>query len=287
MFFKEPTEIRELGLNWSDWLIDINNDPLTISSSTWSGPAGVTIDGSEIDGSLTIVTVSGGTWDALYELTNTITASNGETENRTILIRIQRSAPYCSASEVREVATQITATAAPTAWTNDVLGKLIERASRLFDIECGVEAGFFQASGNPAGAERIIYGDGTNFLKLPPYVPGTLNATLGYPDGYSELEFAERGGFLVRTESGILNAHNAGGWYEGVPVSVTAKWGFAETPADVRHAIIKLVIHICRTVDPTQLKLLVLEGQPLFQDRMPKDVIELAKKYRWREAVLV
>jgi hypothetical protein len=286
MFFKEPTEVSELGLSWADWLVDVHGAPLTISTSVWTGPAGITIVGSEIDDPLTIVAVNGGSWDELYELTNTITANNGETENRSILIRIQRSAPYCSPSEVREIATQITPTSKPVAWTNDVLSKLIERASRLFDMECGVEPGFFQASGNPSGSERILYGDGTNFLKLPPYVQGTLNTTLGYPSGYTELEFAERGGYLVRTESGILNVQN-GGWYEGVPIGVSAKWGFAETPADVRHAIIKLVIHICRTVDPTQLKLLVLEGQPLFQDRMPKDVIDLAKKYRWREAVLV
>lgn len=287
MFFKEPTETRKLGLNWADWLVDANGDPLTISTSTWSGPAGITIDSSEIDGTLAIVRVSGGTWDEIYELTNTIIASNGETENRSILISIQRSAPYCSPAEVREVATQITTTASPVAWTNDVLEKLIERASRLFDVECAVEPGFFQASGNPSVTERIVYGDGTNFLKLPPYVRGTLNATLGYPSGYSELEFVERGGYLVRTSSGILSNQSFGGWYENTPISVSAKWGYAETPADVKHAIIKLVIHICRTVDPTQLKLLVLEGQPLFQDRMPKDVIDLAKKYRWREAVLV
>jgi len=233
------------------------------------------------------VRVSGGTWDELYELTNTIVASNTDTENRTILVSIQRSAPYCSAAEVREVATQITPTSKPVAWTNDVLEKLIERASRLFDLECGVEPGFFQASSNPTVSERIIYGDGTDFLKLPPYVRGTLNSTLGYPDNYTELEFSERGGFLVRTTNGIFSTRYSTGWYPGVPISVSAQWGFAETPSDVKHAIIKFVIHICRTVDPTQLKLLVLEGQPLFQDRMPKDVIDLAKKYRWREATVL
>lgn len=287
MFFKEPTETRELALNWSDWLVDLNGEPLTISTSVWVGPAGLTIDEDTVDGALTIVTVSGGTWSETYELTNTITASNGETENRTILIRIQRSVAYCSAIEVREVATQITATAQPTAWTNDVLNRLIERASRLFDIECGVEPGFFDAAKTPLTTGRVFYGDGTNFLKLPPYVAGTLNTTLSYPSGYSELEFTERGGYLVRTEGSVLNVQPFGGWYEGVPITVSAKWGFAETPADVKHAIIKLVIHICRTVDPTQLKLLVMEGQPLFVERMPKDVVELAKKYRYREAVLV
>ena len=198
---------------------------------------------------------------------------------------------YCTHTEVREVATQITPTGSPVAWTNDVLNKLIERASRLFDMECGVDPGFFEAAGNTPAA-RVFYGSGTNFLQLPPYVAGSLNSTLSYPESYSALEFAERGNsergaFLVRTEGGILNPGPIGGWYEGVPITVTAIWGFAAPPADVKHAIIKLVIHICRTIDPTMLKLLVLDGQPLFQDRMPKDVTELAKKYRYREAVLV
>lgn len=286
MFFKEPTETRELGLNWSDWLVDVNGDPLTISSSVWTGPSGITINSSNVEDPLTIVTVSGGTWFETYELTNSITASNGETENRSILIRIQRSVPYCSPAEVRESGIQITAKGTPS-WSNDLLERIIERASRLFDIECGVEPGFFQASPNALATERAIYGDGTNFLKLPPYVVGSLNATLSYPSGYNDLEFAERGGYLVRVDNGVLSNSPYGGWYEGVPITISAKWGFAETPADVKHAIIKLVIHICRTMDPTQLKLLVLEGQPLFQERMPKDVIDLAKKYRWRESVLV
>lgn len=195
---------------------------------------------------------------------------------------------YCTPAEVREVATQLTATAQPTPWTDDVLTKLIERASRLFDIECGVAEGFFEAATGSA-TERAIYGDGTNFLRLPPYVAGTLSTALGYPPSYSELEFVEHGGYLVRTVDGVLNAGPYNGWYESVPIRVTAKWGFAATPAEVKHAVIKLVIHICRTVDPTQLKLLVLDGQPLFQDRMPKDVIDLARRlrYRYAEAVLV
>lgn len=193
---------------------------------------------------------------------------------------------YCAITDIREIATQITSTAEPVAWTNDVLDALIERASRMFDLECGVELGFFEASCNTV-ATKVIYGDGTNSLRLPPYVAGSLNTSLTYPQGYAALGFIERRGYLIRTEDGTLNTSPLSGWYAGVPITVSAKWGFAETPADVKHAIIKLVIHICRTVDPTQLKLLVLEGQPLFQERMPKDVIDIAKKYRYREAVLI
>lgn len=192
---------------------------------------------------------------------------------------------YCTVAEIREVAVQITATGQPGPWTDAIVEKLIERASRIFDHECGVPDEYFEASDNSV-SERTIYGDGTNFLKLPPYVPGSLNTSLTYPDGYSALEFAERGGYLVRTESGILNAYLMGGWYENVPITVSAKWGFVKTPADVNAAIIEFVINIIRETDPAHLKLVNIDGQPL-RERMPPRVASVAKYYRLNTGVMV
>src|ERR1043165_2545665 len=99
---------------------------------------------------------------------------------------------YCTPTEVREVSVQITATAQPTAWTDDVLNKIIERASRIFDRECGVEDGYFEAAGTDSST-KTIYGDGSNLLRLPPYVPGSLSATITVPTGYTAQEFIETG----------------------------------------------------------------------------------------------
>jgi len=265
---------------------------------------------------------------------------------------------YVTPQEVREVAVQITATSQPTAWTDEVLRKVIERASRIFDKECGVEDGYFEAAYYPvweashnylvgdiitptvrnghiyrvteegtsgtteptfpttsgasvtsgtviitdegpdigpvefteAGADvaptqKTFYGDGTDFLALPPYVPGTLNSSLSYPDGYAELEFAERGGFLIRTVNNMYSKRLLG-WYQGVPITVTAVWGFPETPADVQHAIIEFVINLVKEVDPASIKMMSLEGMPL-RERMPPRVKLVAEKYKFTGAVLV
>jgi hypothetical protein len=269
---------------------------------------------------------------------------------------------YVTPQEVREVAVQITATSQPTAWTDEVLRKVIERASRIFDKECGVEDGYFEAAYYPvweaghnylvgdivtptmrnghiyrvtkegtsgsteptfpttsgatvtsgtviittegpdigpvefteAGADvaptpKTVYGDGTNLLSLPPYVPGTLDTTLIVPEGYTAQEFIESDSYLIRSLNGVINSFNptfGGGWYANVPITVTAVWGFPETPADVQHAIIEFVINLVKEVDPASIKMMSLEGMPL-RERMPPRVKLVAEKYKFTGAVLV
>lgn len=193
---------------------------------------------------------------------------------------------YCTATEVREVATQIT-----TGVIDDTtLGKVIERASRFFDRECGVSEGYFEPAGSSSA--RTFYGDGGSYLRLDPYVAGSLNTTLVLPSGYTAPEFAEIGGFLVlkATNSTLLTREVIGrsdyGWQSGVPVTVTAQWGHAATPADVKMAVIEMVINLVRETDPATLNLLDLERQPL-RERIPPRVAEVARFYRAQGRVLV
>lgn len=295
MFFKEPTEIRDLGISWADWLIDINGDSLTISSSVWSGPAGITIVDDDIDGSTTIVKVSGGTWGETYELSNTITASNSETETRTLLVRIQRSVSYCTPLEVRRRAaggmgagTSATETSLPTA----ELEALIEQASRMFDRACGVPDGWFNPVVIPVATTKTIYGDGSNYLSLPPYIPGSLSTSLTLPEGYTAPDFIEKDGYLIVHSGSVLSSHVGTyhgswpynhpvwqGWHVGVPITVSAIWGYYETPADVKMAVIEMVLNLWRESDPAQVKLVNLEGQPL-REKYPPRVIEAARRRR-------
>jgi hypothetical protein len=197
---------------------------------------------------------------------------------------------YCTVAEVREVATQITATAAPTAWTDDVVTKVIERASRIFDLVCDVEPEHFEAAGASA-TSRTFYGDGTNFLRLDPYVEGSLSATITLPSGYTSPSFVEREGLLILVDSlgvrypSTLSWYGTG-WYENVPVTVSARWGFAATPADVKHAVIELVINLIKEVDPASIKMMNLDGIVL-REKLPPRVEMIASKYRRRGAVLV
>ena len=186
---------------------------------------------------------------------------------------------YCTPAEVREAGTQITASG-PVAATDAYLTTLIERASRFFDLAVGVSPQFFE----PAGATvtpRTFYGDGTNFLRLDAYVAGTLNTTISVPDGYTAPTFIERDGYLVLTTTDGSLLHQwppfpswwriGSGWWAGVPVTVTAKWGYSATPADVKLAVIELTINLLRETDPASVKLINTEGL-VIRERMPPRV---------------
>lgn len=292
MFFKEPTEVASFSIDWSDWL-----GALTISTSTWSLPAGITNDSDTNTTTTTLITLSGGTWGETYELSNTITASNGEVETRWIIIRIQRSVFYCTPLEVRRRAaggggagSSATVTALPAA----ELEALIEQASRMFDLECGVPEGYFNPVPIPVAATKTIYGNGTNYLQLEPYIPGSLDTDITLPEGYTVPTFTEINNgqefYLVLNSGGVLppfsQFHNClwRGWQSGVSVTVSAIWGFRETPPDVKLAVIELIINLWRETDPAQVRLVGIEGQPL-RERIPPRVMEIAKKYRYKSGV--
>lgn len=193
---------------------------------------------------------------------------------------------YCTAAEVKKVGTQLTA------HTDVLVDKYIERASRYFDHLCGVVDEFFEPAGDTA-TEKVIFGEGSVYLSLPPYVAGSLNTTLELPSGYTAPSFVERDGYLIITgTTGTLLSRSALGrasdhvWWSGVPITVTARWGYGATPADVKMAVIEMVINLMRETDPANLNLLDLERQPL-RERVPPRVAEVAKFYRAQGAVLV
>lgn len=183
-----------------------------------------------------------------------------------------------------------TAQATTTALPDAEATKIIVRASRFFDLLCGVSPGYFEAADTNVST-RTFYGDGSHYLKLDRYVPGSLNTTISLPGDYTAPEFIERDGYLVISSSGVLTSRFApfpcvGGWYCGVPVTVSAKWGFEATPEDVKLAVIELAINLWRELDPANVKLVNLEGQPL-REKYPPRVWEIAKRYRINSGVLV
>lgn len=176
--------------------------------------------------------------------------------------------------------------ATTTALPDDELDALIEQASRFFDLVCGVEAEYFEPSAAPGVSERTVYGDGTNYLRLPPYVAGTLDSTITVPDGYTAPAFIEKGGYIIPVDSIGVGPQGpyryppySIGWWEGVPITLSAEWGFEAIPADVKLAVIELIINLVRETDPATLKLTDLEGQPL-REKIPPRVWEIARRYR-------
>lgn len=202
---------------------------------------------------------------------------------------------YVTPDEVREAGTQISPDGAVAA-TDAHLTDLIERASRFFDHLAGVKSGFFEEASATATA-RTFYGDGTNYLRLDAYVPGSLNTTITVPDGYTAPSFIARDGYLVITTSdiGALAGqlapfpswwHSVTGWWAGYPIVVTARWGYETAPADVKLAVIEMVINLLRETDPASLNLLDIERQPL-REKWPPRVKQVADFYRPQQGVLV
>jgi len=281
MLTKEPGEILDYSIDWSDWL-----GGLTISTSTWSVPSGITKDADSNTTTTTLIRLSGGTWGQTYELSNTITAG-AQTETRHFHIRIQRSVAYCSSTEVRRRA-QGGGGAGGSATTNSLtpaeLDALIEQASRMFDLECGVPEGYFNPVEIPIATTKTIYGDGSNYLQLPPYLPGTLSISV--PANYTMPTYIEQNGYLlITTSDGVAPPfgyfHNAfwSGWWSGVAITVSAVWGWRETPMDVKAAVIEWVLNLWRETDPATVKLVGLEGQPL-RESIPPRVKAIVRKWR-------
>lgn len=261
---------------------------------------------------------------------------------------------YCTPAEVREVATAMTdaakSSSSPANIATPALATLIERASRYFDLCCGVEPGYFEpayypvweslhvyvvgdivtpttrqlhkyritTAGTSAATEptfptgsgatvtsggvtfteygadviatnKTLYGDGTNYLRLPPYVSGSLDSVLIYPSGWTALTFIERDGYLIQTTSDGIAApflRYSSGWYRGVPIVVSAIWGWESTPAEVKLAIIEFVINLWRETDPAALKLVSIDNQPL-REKLPPRIAEIARRYRVKKAAFV
>lgn len=277
-YSKEPSAVLTFENDLTIWL-----NGRTITASTWTVPAGITKDDDDIatPAVKTTITLSGGTWAASYPVTNHITASDGDEQDFTFTVKMQYDVRYASINDVRANAQGMTASAVPAA-DNDLVFDLIERASRMFDREVGVPDGYFNPPLYPHATARVFYGDGTNILKLDPYVPESLSA-LTVPEGYTAPDYIAQNGHLLRSsETGIPNPigrYDNYGWMARVPVTVTAQWGYESTPSDVQSAVIELAINLWREVDPATAKLSGMDGS-IRREAIPPRVKEIVKFYR-------
>lgn len=120
-----------------------------------------------------------------------------------------------------------------------ILLAFAERACRRFDRKVGVPEGFFGvAAGEPT--TRIVYGgDAYDHVLLPPFVAGSV-------------ESVSRGTMVLSTQAyqvidraiyfPNIYAANRNVVYPAVPYSVTARFGFAAVPDDVKEAVIQLIV---------------------------------------------
>lgn len=125
---------------------------------------------------------------------------------------------------------------------NDAWETLAKGVSRLFDLECEVVEAFF----GPAGANpsiRTFRGAGHEYLRISPYIAGSIAAIT--VDGAIitvptvTREYVEADDYLIFAYGIAKNA----------PVSISAQWGFPETPADIKLACIEQALFQWRRKD--------------------------------------
>lgn len=192
-----------------------------------------------------------------------------------------------------------------------ILTAILPRASRLFDRYCGVKAGYFDL-GNPlqVASARKFWGDGTDYIQIDPYL-STPAIVVTMPTGYTVPPFIEsrseslqvddgQGFFLIRTYNnddarfqfvkdgwndenrGALFAGNFNtvGWFPGVKVTVTAKWGWDLIQEDVKEATLEIAIATWRGRDQAFSRVVNLETNLAVVDAMPARAKLIADRYR-------
>lgn len=86
---KDPDAIIDFGFRWDRWL----QTGETVATSGWVASSGLTVEASPppttiVDDTVTKVWVSGGVAGTNYLLTNTITTSDGRTDERSFRIHV-------------------------------------------------------------------------------------------------------------------------------------------------------------------------------------------------------
>ena len=83
VYIKDPNAVLDYTLNWFEYL-----DGDTISTSTWTVPAGITKNSESNTTTAATVWLSSGTDGTDYDVYNRIVTAAGRTDDRTIRIRV-------------------------------------------------------------------------------------------------------------------------------------------------------------------------------------------------------
>lgn len=125
----------------------------------------------------------------------------------------------------------------------DVWELLAEAVSRMFDRECEVSDGFFNATSGTVSL-RSYRANGTRYLQLFPYVASSItiidvDGTDYFEAVAADREYREKNGYLI-FDADIEN---------DTPIDVTAVYGFSAIPVDVQLACIEQALAMWRRKD--------------------------------------
>ncbi len=83
-YTKDPDAVVDFAINWASWL---GTD--TISTATWTVPAGLTKASEENTTTIATVWLSGGTVGTDYTVACRIVTAGGRTDDRSLTIRVR------------------------------------------------------------------------------------------------------------------------------------------------------------------------------------------------------
>ena len=197
------------------------------------------------------------------------------------------------------------------AGTEGFVEKILPNASRTIDRYIGVEDYHFgQIEEADTATARTYYGNGTNYLEVDPH--GASPApTLAMPTGYTVPGYvAHRKQFFFAFEKiygdnalgfgavengsgfdGVLFAQDIDsrnsslGWLRGVPITVTAKWGWDETPGDIKEACLEVALQIYRGRDSAYARVVNLEAATVVNDALTPRALMICNQYKASRAV--
>lgn len=119
----------------------------------------------------------------------------------------------------------------------DLLDSLLAQASDTVDALTGETYG----AADDEATERVVYGPGTPYLHVGPTAAAIVAEDVTMPSGYTVPAFVASGYYLRTTDSAGVFA-DAITWPSGVPVTITARWGAAEVPGDIKAATLSLAV---------------------------------------------
>lgn len=157
---------------------------------------------------------------------------------------------------------------------------LIPAASRWIDRACRVADGYFDAAA-AAATNRTFYGNGTSHLYVGPHNSTIVATNVAFVDtSITVPDFTERPNrssllvWLVADEGEEV-------WRKNKPLIISAKWGFAAIPEEIKLACIELVLAQFRTLDPARERGIAdASGVEFRIAKIPARVKEICEQWR-------
>jgi hypothetical protein len=157
---------------------------------------------------------------------------------------------------------------------------LLEAISRAIDSKTRRTPGAFSPSPNEPTA-HVVYGNNKSCLEIPAHIKGTVNTTVTTIAGVSAPHCVEHRGLLCIVDTSGVMLRNAR-WREGVPYTITARWGYQGVPADIREACLVWAAIRARLNAGDMsgaVTTITRDGSTLMRDDVPPSVKDLIAPY--------